>query len=401
MTMNADSKSPLQRRGRLYGALALGAAVVLAGYGIWSRSHAVSTLNRQTDDAAIPRVQVGVPTAAPDQRSLVLPGSISAWYEAPIFAQVSGYVSHWYKDYGAPVKTGDVLATVESPSVDADFGAAKANLATAQARYQLAVVTAQRWAALSGTQAVAQQDVDVKKADATAQKTEVEAARQNLARYAAMSAFKKLVAPFDGVVIARNTDVGDYVNAAGGDAGQRSNATPLFSVADVHKLRVFVSVPQEYSAFLTPALRATLTLPQNPEKQIPAQFLTTAKAVRPASRTVVTELTLANAAGDLLPGAYVNVHLSFPGDPGLLIVPEQALLFRTEGTQVALVGANGRIHLQSVGLGRNLGTDVEILSGLKASDRFVANPSLGLLEGQQVKTVQPVQGYQPGAKGPS
>jgi membrane fusion protein (multidrug efflux system) len=401
MTMDINSQSSLQRRGRLYGALAVGAAVALAGYGIWSRSHAVSTLNRQTDDAAIPRVQVGAPKAAPDQRMLVLPGSISAWYEAPIFAQVSGYVSHWYKDYGAPVKRGDVLATVEAPSVDADFGAAKANLATAQARYQLAVVTAQRWAALSGTQAVAQQDVDIKKADATAQKTEVEAARQNVARYAAQSAFKRLVAPFDGIVTARNTDVGDYVNAAGGNAGPRSNATPLFSVADVHKLRVFVSVPQEYSAFLTPALRATLTLPQNPEKQIPAQFLTTAKAVRPASRTVVTELTLPNATGDLLPGAYVDVHFSFPGDPGVLIVPEQALLFRTGGTQVALVGAGNRIHLQSVALGRNLGTDVEVLSGLKASDRFVANPSLGLLEGQQVKAVQPAQGYQPGAKGSS
>jgi membrane fusion protein (multidrug efflux system) len=401
MTMNADSKSPLQRRGRLYGALALGAVVVLAGYGIWSRSHAVSTLNKQTDDAAIPRVQVGLPKAAPNQRTLVLPGSISAWYEAPIFAQVSGYVSHWYKDYGAPVKRGEVLATVESPTVDADFGAAKANLATAQARYQLAVVTAQRWAALSGTQAVSQEDVDIKKADATAQKTEVEAARQNVARYAAQSAFKRLVAPFDGIVIARNTDVGDYVNAAGGDAGLRSNATPLFSVADVHKLRVFVSVPQEYAAFLTPALHATLTLPQNPDRQILAQFLTTARAVRPASRTVVTELTLANPTGDLLPGAYVNVHFSFPGDPGLLIVPEQALLFRTEGTQVALVGAGNRIHLQSVVLGRNLGTNVEILSGLKASDRFVANPSLGLLEGQQVKTVQSIQGYQPGAKRPS
>lgn len=399
MTMDGPHKSGTGRRGSLYGALALAAAVVLAGYGIWSRSHAVSTLQSEADDAAIPRVQVGVPKAAPDQRTLVLPGSISAWYEAPIFAQVSGYVSHWYKDYGAPVKTGDVLATVEAPTADAEFRAAKASLATAQARYQLAVVTAQRWAALSGTQAVSQQDVDVKKADATAQKTEVTAAQENVARYAATIAFKRLVAPFDGIVIARNTDVGDYVNAAGGDAGLRSNATPLFSVADVHKLRVFVSVPQEYASFLTPELRATLTLPQNPVRIIPAQFLTTAKAVKPASRTIVTELTLDNPARDLWPGTYVNVHFSFPGDPGLLIVAEQALLFRTEGPQVALVGANDRIHLQNVSLGRNLGTDVEILSGLKPGDRFVANPSLGLLEGQQVKPVQPVKGYQPADKG--
>jgi RND family efflux transporter MFP subunit len=374
----------------------LAAAVALAGFGIWSRSHSVSTLQTESDDAAIPRVQVGVPKAAPDQRTLVLPGSISAWYEAPIFAQVSGYVSHWYKDYGAAVKAGDVLATIEAPSLDAQFQAAQANLATTQARYQLAVVTAERWAALSGTQAVAQQDVDIKKADAVAQKTEVTAAQQNVARYAAQIAFKKLVAPFDGTVIARNTDIGDYVNAAGGDAGLRSPSTPLFSVADVHKLRIFASVPQEYADVLSPNLTATIILPQHPERKIPAQFLTTAKAIKPGSRTIVTELTLDNPNHDLWPGAYVDVHFTFPGAAGLLIVPEQALLFRSEGTQVALVGANDRIHLQNVTLGRNLGTNVEILSGLKASDRFVANPSLGLLEGQRVKTVQPVQGYQPG-----
>jgi RND family efflux transporter MFP subunit len=363
--------------------------VALAGYGIWSRSHAVSNLKAQADDAAIPRVQVAAPTAAPAQRTLVLPGSISAWYEAPIFAQVSGYITHWYKDYGAPVKRGEVLATIDAPTVDAQYQAARADLATAQARYQLAVVTAQRWEALSGTQAVSQQDVDIKKADAVAQRTVVAAAQQNVARYGAMVAFKKLVAPFDGIVIARNTDIGDY-----------ANATPLFSVADMHALRIFVSVPQEYSTFLAPGLRATLTLPQNPEKQISAQFLATANAVKPASRTVITELTLPNPNHALWPGTYVNVHFSFPGDPGLLIVPEQALLFRSAGTQVALVEPDNRIHLQNVVLGRNLGSDAEVLSGLKANDRFVANPSLGLLEGQRVKIVQPAKGYQPEQRAP-
>jgi RND family efflux transporter MFP subunit len=363
--------------------------------GIWSRFNAVSTLKAESDDAAIPRVQVVSATAAPAQRTLVLPGSISAWYEAPIFAQVSGYILHWYKDYGALVKKGDVLATISAPAVDAQFQAARADLATAQARYQLAVVTAQRWAALSGTQAVAQQDVDIKKADAVAQKAEVAAAQQNVARYAAMVAFKTLVAPFDGVVIARNTDIGDYVNAAGGDASLRATATPLFSVADMHALRVFVSVPQEYSTFLAPGLQATLTMPQSPEKQIPAKVLTTANAVRPTSRTVVTELTLPNPNHALWPGTYVDVHFTFPGDAGVLIVPAQALLFRSAGTQVALVEPDNRIHLQDVVLGRNLGTNVEVRSGLTISDRFVANPSLGLLEGQQVRIVQPVKGYQP------
>ncbi|HEY1928907.1 MAG TPA: efflux RND transporter periplasmic adaptor subunit [Caulobacteraceae bacterium] len=393
--MSMDARTTAGRRRRLYGWLALGAAVVLAALGIWSRFNAVSTLKAESDDAAIPRVQVVSATAAPAQRTLVLPGSISAWYEAPIFAQVSGYILHWYKDYGALVKKGDVLATISAPAVDAQFQAARADLATAQARYQLAVVTAQRWAALSGTQAVAQQDVDIKKADAVAQKAEVAAAQQNVARYAAMVAFKTLVAPFDGVVIARNTDIGDYVNAAGGDASLRATATPLFSVADMHALRVFVSVPQEYSTFLAPGLQATLTMPQSPEKQIPAKVLTTANAVRPTSRTVVTELTLPNPNHALWPGTYVDVHFTFPGDAGVLIVPAQALLFRSAGTQVALVEPDNRIHLQDVVLGRNLGTNVEVRSGLTISDRFVANPSLGLLEGQQVRIVQPVKGYQP------
>jgi membrane fusion protein, multidrug efflux system len=399
MTTDVKARGRTNRHGWLYGALALLAALALAGYGIWSREQAVSELQTDANDSAIPRVQLDTPKASPKQRTLVLPGSISAWYEAPIFAQVSGYVSHWYKDYGASVKAGDVLATIDTPSVDAEFEAAKANLATVQARYQLAVVTARRWAALSGTQAVSQQDVDVKKADAVAQKTEVAAAQQNVNRYAAMIAFKKLVAPFDGIVTARNTDVGNYVNAAGGDASLRSDATPLFSVADVHELRVFVSVPQQYSSYLKPDLSASLTLPQDPDKHIPTQFLTTADAIKPATRTVITELTLANPNHDLWPGTYVNVHFTFPSDPDLLIVPEQALLFRSEGEQIALVGADDRVHMQNVVLGRNLGTDVEIVSGLKMSDKFVANPSLGLLEGQQVAIVQPVQGYQPAGQG--
>jgi RND family efflux transporter MFP subunit len=393
--MTIDIRTGSRRRGWLYGLLALAAAVALAGYGIWSRSHAVSNLKAQADDAAIPRVQVDVPTAAPAQRTLVLPGSINAWYEAPIFGQVSGYVTHWYKDYGAPVKRGDVLATIDAPTVDAQYQAAKADLATAQARYQLAVVTAQRWAALSGTQAVSQEDVDIKNADMVAQRAMVAAAEQNVTRNAAMVVFEKLVAPFDGVVIARNTDIGYYVNAAGGDASLRANSTPLFAVADLHEMRIFVSVPQEYSTFLGHGLQATITLPQDPEKQIPVQFLTTANAVVPTSRTVVTEFTLANPKRAFWPGTYVDVHFTFPGHPGLLIVSDQAIVFRTAKTQVALVEPDDRIHMQDVDLGRNLGTTVEVLSGLKASDRFVANPSAGLLEGQRVKIVQSVKGYQP------
>jgi membrane fusion protein (multidrug efflux system) len=395
MTNNKPKAVPRHRGGLLVliGVLVAGG---LAAYGIWSRDDTVAALQKTAEDASLPTVQVVSPKPGPPERKLTLPGNIEAWYQAPIYAQVSGYISHWYKDYGAQVKAGDVLATIETPGLDAQFAASKANLAVAEARYKLAEVTARRWSALSGTQAVSQQDVDVRAADAVAQKAQVLAAQQDVARYQASIAFKQLVAPFDGVVTARNTNVGDYVNAAGGDATLRSAATSLFIVADIHQMRVFVSVPQEYADVLKPGLTVTLTLPQTPDKPIPAQFLTTGNAVVPATRTIVTELTVDNANRELWPGTYVDVHFAFPGEPNVLILPEQALLFRAQGMQVAVLDDQDRVHLQNVVLGKNLDTDVEVVSGLKPTDKVVGNPSLGLLEGQQVKVVQPVPGYPPG-----
>ncbi len=393
----AKAEAKPRRRGWVFAALGVLLAGGLAGYGIWSRSTATKALTTSTDDSAVPRVQVASPKNGPKQRTLTLPGNIEAWYQAAIYGQVAGYVSHWYKDYGAEVKAGDVLGTIETPSLDAELAAARAQLATVQATYNLAVLTAKRWVALSGTQAVAQQDVDIKKADAAAQKAQVAAAQQNVVKYEAMSAFKKLAAPFDGVVTARSVNIGDYVSATGGNQTARGPSQPLFIVADIHKLRIFVSVPQNFSEALKPGLTATMTLPQNPGKRIPLQFETTAKAVVASTRTVVTELVLDNPADGLWPGAYVSVQFTFPGDPNLLVIPEQAVLFRAQGTQVALIGDGDKIHLQDVTLGRNLGTDVEISTGLKTGDKLVANPSLGLLEGQQVKIVQPAAGADPSA----
>ncbi|HEX3576263.1 MAG TPA: efflux RND transporter periplasmic adaptor subunit [Rhodopila sp.] len=390
------ARAPRAGRGSLWVLIGVVAAGGLAAYGIWSRDDTVAALRKTAADALLPRVQVISPQPGPPRRTLTLPGNIEAWYQAPIYAQVSGYVSRWDKDYGAEVKAGDVLATVDTPALDAQFAASKANLAVMEARYKLAEVTARRWSALAGTQAVAQQDVDVKVADAAAQKAQVAAAQQDVARYQALIAFKRLVAPFDGVVIARNTNVGDYVNAAGGDATLRSASTALFIVADIHEMRVFVSVPQEYADVLKPGLTATLTMPQAPDKPITARYLTTAHAVVPSTRTVVTELTVDNADRALWPGTYVNVHFAFPGEPNVLILPEQALLFRAQGMQVAVLDDQDRVHLRNVILGKNLDTDVEIVSGLNATDKIVGSPSLGLLEGQQVKIVQPVAGYQPG-----
>ena len=358
---------------------------VLAGWGIWQRHAGVTALAIEADEGAVPSVAVVSPSRGPATRDLTLPGDVHAWYQAPIFAQVTGYVQGWYKDYGAPVKAGDVLATIDTPSLDEQVAEARAQLEVAQANFELAKVTAGRYQKLSGTQAVAEQDVDVKVATARAQKAQVDAAEAHLGALQAQERFKRIVAPFDGVVTARLTDVGDYVNAGGGDSG--ASRQELFSVADIHALRVFVSVPQDYSAFLTQGVTATLTLPQFPDRTFAARILGNAQAVNEQSRTVLTELTVENPGHVILPGAFASVTFHVPLDRNILIVPEQSLLFRSRGMEVAIVGADGKIHLQKVTLGLNFGPTVQIVSGLKPTDRLIANPSLGLIEGEMVRIV--------------
>jgi len=371
--------------------------VALAAYGVWSRFRTTKDLRATAEDAAIPRVQMIRPRPPPATRTLTLPGNLEGWFQSSIYGQVTGYISAWYKDYGAQVKAGDVLATIDTPGLDAEYAQAKAQLASTQANYELAVVTARRWQALAGTQAVSQQDVDIRTATEKADAALVEAARQNLAKYQALVAFKTVVAPFDGVIIARNVNLGDYVGAQGAQVNQRVQGLPLFLVATDNPLRVFVSVPQAYSAGLGPGLSASMTLPGEPGRRIPLRVLTTSRAVEPAQRSVVTELTLANPQHEFLPGTYVDVRFEFPTEPGLMVVPQQAVIFRAQGPQVAVIGPGSRAHLRIVTLGRNLGNDVEITSGLTKDDQLVGAPSLGLLDGQKVKVVQPVPGGVPGA----
>ncbi len=367
--------------------------VTLLGYGIVGRERALGALARAaTEETALP-VEIISPQPGPSTLPLILPGTVRAWYEAPIFAQVSGYVQSWTKDYGADVKAGALLATISTPSLDAEYAAAKANQHVAEANYRLAVTTAGRWQALEGTVAVSKQEVDVQVAGAAARKAELEAATQTVARYTALEAFKHVVAPFDGVVIARLTDVGSYVNAAGGDSSARGSSTELFTVADVHEMRVFVAVPQAYADQLGAGLEATLHLPSQPGRLIEAKFLTTARAFSANTRTAVTELTVDNSKRALWPGTYVDVEFHVPSDPAVLTMPEQALIFRAAGTQVAIVDAQNRVHLRNVTLGQNLGEIVQVTSGLNAGDRLVNNPPAGLLEGQTVQPVTPVPGY--------
>jgi len=367
--------------------------VALLVNGLVKRERALADLARVSKEQAIVPVQIISPQRGPATRPLVLPGTVRAWYEAPIFAQVVGYVHSWNEDYGATVKAGQLLATIDTPGLDAQYAAAKANLAVAQANYRLAVSTAARWQALAGTPAVSKQEVEVQTAGAAARKAEMEAAAQDVARYAALEAFKRVVAPFDGVVTARFTDVGSYVNAAGGDVSVRGSSTELFTVADVHEMRVFVSVPQDYANLLSPDITAKLHLPSQPGKSIEAKFLTTARAFNANTRTAETELTVDNPNRTLWPGTYVDVVFQVPTDPTVLTMPEAALIFRADGAQVAIVDSQNRVHLRNVTLGQNLGQTVQVTSGLSPGDKLVNNPPAGLLEGQSVQPVTPVTGY--------
>ena len=370
------------------GLLMLSAAAIVIG-GIVDRKRTLVALARTAQEQAEIPVEVIAPQPGPATRSLTLPGTARAWYEAPIFAQVAGYVKNWSEDYGATVRSGQTLATIDAPGLDAQYAAAKATRSVAQANYRLAVATAARWQALAGTPAVSKQEVDVQVAGAAARKAELELAQQEVARYAALEDFKRVVAPFDGVVTARLTDVGSYVNAAGGDSGARSGSTELFSVADVHEIRVFVAVPQDYARSLKAGLSATLHLPSEPGRPIIAKVLTIARAYSAETRTAVTELIVENLDHSIWPGTYVDVEFQVPADPRVLTVPEQALIFRAAGIQVAVIDPRRRVHLRNVTLGENLGESVQITSGLAPTDKLVNNPSAGLLEGARVRPVLP------------
>jgi membrane fusion protein, multidrug efflux system len=366
------------------------AALILGGlvvHGIVGRHGNVVDLQKVADEESIAPVQVVAPSSGPATRSVTLPGNIKAWYTAPIYAQVSGYVSKWYVDYGAFVKAGTLLATIDAPTVDAQYHAALDNLAVAKTNSTLADVTAARWKELDGTEAVSQEDVDVKVADAAAKKAQVQAAEDEVDRDRAFTKFESIVAPFDGVVTARDTDIGNYVSPAGGDVSAHGAAAELFSVADVHAMRIFVSVPQDYADMLKGGLEATFTVPQYPGRVFKAKLLTTANAFDPQTRTVVTELVADNPDHLLWPGTYASVRFDVPSDKNVLVIPEQALVFRDQGMQVALVDSHEKVHLQDVKLGLNLGQSVQIVSGLKRNDRVIVSPSAGILEGQKVQVV--------------
>jgi len=369
------------RRLKLIGLAAGVGAVVAVGWGVYARARDEKSLTVWTDARATPVVKLISPAPPAGAQGLDLPGTLQAYNEAPIYARVGGYLKSWDQDIGARVKAGQLLAVIDAPELDQQLAEAKANLAIVQANQGLARTTADRFASLVADDAVSKQDAEEKSGDLTAKTAAAQAARANVQRLQALEGFKRILAPFDGVVTQRNAEIGALVNAGAG----ATSASALFSVADIHRLRVYVHVPQSYSAQVHAGVTASLALPQYPGRAFAARVVSDSGAVNDQSGTLLVELEADNSSGDLKPGDYAQVRFDIPGQPGALRVPASALIFRRQGLQLALLGADGRAHLQSVSIGRDLGGQVELDSGLKAADRVIDNPPDSLEDGDRVK----------------
>jgi RND family efflux transporter MFP subunit len=379
-------------RGRLVVISAILLCVLYIGYRIYESKSDAALLREQTLEDAVPTVAVIYPKSVPPTESITLPGNVQAWFQAPIYAQVSGYVKMWYKDYGALVTKGDILAEINAPALDAQYAQAKADLESVRTIYALADLTAKRWLALRKNHAVSEQSISVKVAEAKAELAKVRAAEQNVKNFEALIRFKTIVAPYDGVVTVRNINVGDYVNKEGGFSS--SNAVSnLFTVADVSMLRLFVSVPESFGPFLHPGMTADVTVPQLPNRHFTAKFLTVARGFDVSTRTAITVFTIDNEDRALWPGSYAQVNLTAPVDRKVFTIPSTALVFQEHGTQVAVVTEDDRVHLQPITVSRLLDSAVEVAEGISTISRLVNNPSAALLEGDQVRVVTPAPGY--------
>jgi RND family efflux transporter MFP subunit len=386
----------LGRTLRRAGLAALIVAIAAAATGILVRRHNEAAVKLWTVTQAVPTVSIVMPRPDDSASRLILPGDIQAWFDAPIYARVNGFLKNWYFDYGAAVKAGQVLAEIEAPDLDASLAAAKAKLGSSNAQVKVreaelgfAKTTYDRWRN-SPKGVVAVQETTAKKGDfdsATARLNaalaDVRAGQGEVDRLEALESFKLITAPFDGVVTERNTDVGALINAGSGVGG--GTGPVLFRVTDVHKMRIFVQVPQRMSAGFREGLTADLYLPQYPDKTFKATVATTARAINERARTLLVELHANNPDVVLQPGSYTEVHFNFPADPNILSIPTSTLLFRSHGLEVAMIGQDNRIEVKKISIGRNLGSRVEVLNGLAPSDRVVISPPDSLAAGDLVR----------------
>jgi RND family efflux transporter MFP subunit len=378
-------ESPVTRdpRTRRYVYIALAVAVILAIWGVVSRLSARTSLEHEAQRAAIPTVTTVQPSRGPASDSLVLPGSVQAFYEAPIYARTNGYLKIWYTDIGTNVKKGQLLAEIETPEVDQQLRQAQADLATAKANYDLARTTNERWKGLLATQSVSQQDADTRAGDAAAKDAAQQSAAANLQRLHELESFQRVLAPFDGIVTQRNTDVGALINAG------QSAGNALFRVADTHRLRIYTNVPQAYAAGIQPGLKAEMELTDHPGKRYTVVVANTARALDANSRTLQVELQIDNQKGELLPGSYAQVYFTLTAGDDTLRIPVNTVLFRAPGLQVAVVGEDNHVHLKSITEGRDFGTQIEVLTGVTPADKLVLNPPDSITDGAEVRIAQP------------
>lgn len=358
-------------------------ALALAIWGIVGRVRARSALATEAVVAAVPVVATIKPSLSPPTEELVLPGTVQAFFEAPIYARTSGYLKIWYTDIGTQVKKGQLLAEIDTPEVDQELGQAEADLATARANAELARTTNERWQHLLATHSVSQQDADSRAGDWAAKQAAEQSARANVARLRDLESFKRVTAPFDGVVTQRNTDIGALINAG------ESTGAALFRVADTSRLRIYALVPEPYAASMQPGVAATLRFTEHPDRAFAATLVRTANALDPSLRTLQVELQVDNTDRALFPGAYAEVHFQITGKDSTLRLPANALLFRSAGLQVAVVDSDNHVRLKSIMLGRDFGTAVEVLSGIAANDRVVINPPDSLIDGEPVHVAAP------------
>jgi RND family efflux transporter MFP subunit len=362
-------------------AIAVAGVVIL---GIRSRLKTEATVRAVTAEMAVPSVSVVLPKRTAPAQEIILPGNIQPFISSPIYARTDGYLKKWYFDIGAHVKAGELLATIETPEVDEQLAQARSTLATAQANLELAQITRDRYQSLLKKHAVAQQDVDNAVGTYAANKAILDADMANVRHYVALVSFEKVYAPFDGVITARNTDIGDLINS-GSNTAPRND---LFDIAQIRVLRAYVNVPEEYSQGVKPGeTGADIVLAEFPGKRFAGKLVRTAEAINATTRTLLVEVDLENPAGTLFSGSYAEVHLKIPAQNSTYLLPVNTLVFRSQNLQVGVV-RNGKIVVIDVMPGHDLGDEIEIVAGLKADDKVVLNPPDSLVSGQEVKIVQ-------------
>jgi RND family efflux transporter MFP subunit len=370
------------RRGlRRAGVVFVIVVVAVTAYGLVSRAAQNSRLHDLTEAQAVPNVAVELPSSTENHSGLELPGRLEAFVQAPIYARVAGYLKTWKHDIGSRVKAGDVLAEIDTPDLDQQLAQARAALSVADANAKLAEITAKRWQALAGSDAVAKQDVDTRTFTYNADLAQVKAAQANVNQLIAETGFKRLIAPFDGIVTARDTDIGALINVGA------SGGAELFVVSETRKLRVYVNVPQNYVPSVPAGTQATLQVPEHPGKTYNGTVEASAESVAPSTGTTLMQIIVDNSAGELMPGDYASITLHVASAAKVLSVSSSALIFDSRGLSIATVDAGSRVVLKPVTIARDLGAVIEIASGLAADDHVIQNPPDGIATGAVVNVV--------------